>query len=93
MSKEMSVSVDSALQIDTVCQCWIRLHWSHYKSITTPEDLKELERLVSVFYSKPPMLHCWNKSPYGRNIFDGGFVQFIDNAITKCENTQMNRRI
>ena len=83
MSEQMNISVDGALQIDTVCQCWIRLHWGHYKSITTPEDLKELERLVSVFYSKPPMLQCWNESPYGRNIFDKDFVEFVDNAIIR----------
>ena len=28
MADEMNISVDGALQIDTVCQCWIRLHWS-----------------------------------------------------------------
>ena len=88
MGEQMNISDDAALQIDTVCQCWIRLHWGHYKSITTPEDLKELERLVSVFYSKPPMLHCWNESPYGRNIFDRDFVEFIETAITKCNNTK-----
>ena len=87
MAEKMDVSVDGALQIDTVCQCWIRLHWGHFKSITTPEDLKELERLVSVFYSQPPMFYCWNNSPYGKNIFDKNFVQFIDGAIAKCKNT------
>ena len=65
IGSEMNVSVDSALQIDTLCQSWMRLHWGQYKSITTAEDLDDLKRLVSVFYSVPPMLNCWRKGPYG----------------------------
>ena len=77
----LNLSIEETLQVDTLCQCWIRLHWGHYKSITTPADLKELEGLVSVFYSESPMLHCWSKGPYGKTIFDAGFVKFIDDAI------------
>jgi len=80
---EMNVSVDSALQVDTLCQSWMRLHWGQYKSITTPEDLKDLERLVSVFYSVPPMLSCWRRGPYGSKVFDEGFVRFVEGAISK----------
>jgi len=83
LGSEMNVSVDSALQVDTLCQSWMRLHWGHYKSITTPEDLKDLERLVSVFYSGPPMLNCWRKSPYGRQGYDEDFVRFVEGAISK----------
>ena len=83
LGSEMNVSVDSALQVDTLCQSWMRLHWGHYKSITTPEDLKDLERLVSVFYSGPPMLNCWRKSPYGRKGYDEDFVRFVEGAISK----------
>lgn len=83
LGSEMGVSVDCALQVDTVCQCWTRLHWGHYKSITIPEDLEDLKCLVSVFYSVPPMLNCWNKSPYGRQIFDEEFVKFVEGAIAE----------
>ena len=83
LGSQMNVSVEGALQVDTVCQCWMRLHWGQYKSITTPDDLKELERLVSVFYSVPPMLNCWRKSPYGSKIFDEDFVRFVEGAISK----------
>lgn len=85
LGAELNLSVDGALQVDTICQCWMRLHWGQYKSITTPGDLENLERLVTVFYSAPPMLNCWKKSPYGSNIFDERFVQFVDNAISKCD--------
>ena len=83
LGSEMNVSVDSALQVDTLCQSWMRLHWGQYKSITTPEDLKDLERLVSLFYSAPPMLNCWRKGPYGSNVFDEDFVRFVEGAISK----------
>ena len=83
LGSELNVSADSALQVDTLCQSWMRLHWGHYKSITTPEDLKDLERLVSVFYSGPPMLNCWRKSPYGRKGYDEDFIRFVEGAISK----------
>jgi hypothetical protein len=83
LGSEINVSVDSALQVDTLCQSWMRLHWGQYKSITVPEDLEDLERLVSVFYSAPPMLNCWRKSPYGSQIFDEDFVRFVEGAISK----------
>ena len=83
LGSEMNVSVDSALQVDTLCQSWMRLHWGQYKSITTPGDLEDLERLVSLFYSVPPMLNCWRKSPYGSKVFDDDFVRFVEGAISK----------
>lgn len=86
LGAEMNVDVEAALQVDTVCQCWMRLHWGHYKSITTPDDLEDLERLVSVFYSVPPMVHSWERSPYGKAAYDADFVQFVDNAVTKRAN-------
>jgi len=83
---EMSVSIDGAIQIDNMCQCWMWLHWGQYKAIKTPADQRELENIVTVFYSAPPMLNCWGKSPYGRAIFDADFVQFVDDSISKQSN-------
>ena len=68
LGKEMNVSVDGAIQIDNMCQCWMWLHWGQYKSIKTPADKSELENIVSVFYSVPPMLNCWRKRPNGGSI-------------------------
>lgn len=84
LGSELNLSVDGALQVDTICQSWMRVHWGQYKSITTAGDLKELERLVSVFYTSPPMLNCWRSSPYGKNVYDEEFVQFVEDAISKC---------
>jgi hypothetical protein len=86
LGKEMNVSVNGAIQIDNMCQCWMWLHWGQYKSIKPPADQSELENIVSVFYSVPPMLNCWRKSPYGRAVFDADFVQFVDAAISKRNN-------
>ncbi len=80
---QLNLTVEEALQVDTLCQSWMRLHWGQHKSITTPEDLHDLEALVSEFYSVPPMLNCWRKSPYGSKVFDQGFVSFVEDAIVK----------
>ncbi len=85
LAKEMNVSVDGAMQIDHMCQSYMWLHWGQFRSIKTTADQKELEHLISVFYSTPPLLVCWRKSPYGRAVFESAFVKFVDNAIAKCE--------
>ena len=80
---EMNTNADGAIQIDNMCQSWMWVHWGQYRSIKTPADQKELENIVSVFYSTPPMQNCWKSSPYGRAVFDADFVQFVDEAISK----------
>lgn len=82
IGSDLDLEVDAALQVDTVCQVWMRLHWGQFTSITTPEDLNDLKSLVSVFYSQTPMSICWEKGPYGRKIYDAKFVQFIEDAIS-----------
>ena len=86
LATEMDTDADGAIQIDNMCQSWMWVHWGQYRSIKTPADQKELENIVSVFYSSPPMLNCWKKSPYGRAVFDADFVQFVDEAISKRNN-------
>ena len=83
LGAEMNVNADGATQVDNMCQCWMWLHWGQYKSIKTRTDLEELENIVSVFYSVSPMSNCWRKSPYGREVFDEDFVQFVEAAISK----------
>lgn len=83
LGTQLNLSVEEALQVDTVCQCWMRLHWGQFKSITTPEDLKDLESLISVFYLSPPMKNCWVESPYGKATYDVEFVKFVDDAVLK----------
>lgn len=83
LGTEMNISADSAIQVDNMCQCWMWLHWGQYKSIKTRADLEELENIVSVFYSVPPMLNFWRKSPYGNKVFDEDYVRFVEGAISK----------
>ena len=83
LGTQMDVSADGAMQVDNMCQSWMWLHWGQYKSIKTRADLKELENIVSIFYSAPPMLNCWRKSPYGSKVFDEEFVRFVEGAISK----------
>lgn len=83
LGSQLNLSVEEALQVDTVCQSWMRLHWGQFKSITTPEDLKDLSRLISAFYMSPPMKNCWVESPYGKVAYDADFVKFVDDAVSK----------
>ena len=83
LGEELNLNADGAIQVDNMCQSWMWLHWGQYKSIKTNADLKELENIVSVFYSAPPMLNCWRKSPYGKAVFDAEFVKFVEAAISK----------
>ncbi|MBG6176688.1 hypothetical protein IWQ50_004525 [Labrenzia sp. EL_132] len=64
----------------------MRLHWGQFQSITVPEDLDDLKRLVAAFYSAPPMSNCWQKSPYGKKIYDPKFVKFVEDAVSKGGN-------
>ena len=83
LGKELSLNKKGAIQIDNMCQSWMWLHWGQYKSIKTESDLEELENIVSVFYSTPPMLNCWRHSPYGSKVFDQDYVKFVEAAISQ----------
>lgn len=87
LGSQLNLTVEGALQVDTLCQSWMRLHWGQHKSITTPEDLHDLEVLIAAFYSVPPMLNCWRESPYGSKVLDQDFVRFVEDAITKSQLT------
>lgn len=91
LGSTMDLTQEQALQVDTLCQSWMRLHWGQHKSITTREDLRDLEQLVGAFYSVPPMLHCWNGSPYGKRVFDADFAKFVDSAIEKTSRKSASR--
>ena len=83
LGEELNLNADGAIQVDNMCQSWMWLHWGQYKSIKTDSDLKELENIVSVFYSVPPMLNCWRNSPYGSKVFEKDYVNFVEAAISK----------
>ena len=83
LGRRLNLEPDGAFQINFACLSWMWLHWGQYKSMKTKADLEELEHIVSVIYSVPPMLVCWHESPYGRNQFDDDFVSFVEACIAK----------
>ena len=83
IGKDLDISVDEAVQVDFIGIYWMWLHWGQYASITTPEDRAELEHLISVLYSVPPVSVSWQRSPFGRNMLDESFVRFVDHALEK----------
>ncbi len=90
LANELNLGVDGAIQVDFMCLYWAWLHWGQYASIKTPEDLDELEHLVSVFYSVPPMSVCLRTGPYSNNL-DKRFLQFVSKAVAKGRHEDVSR--
>ena len=60
---------------------WFWLHWGHYASTASEEDIAELRHLIGTFYKSPYMLFCWQHSMSARPILDPGFVAFVDSVL------------
>jgi len=61
------------------------MHWGQFSSSTSPEDLAEIENVVSGYYRNPAVRHSWDHSPYGKPLLDHRFVEFVENAIADRE--------
>ena len=83
IGKDLDISVDEAARVDFVGLYWMWLHWGQYASITTPEDLAELEHVISEVYSVPPVSVSWQRSPFSKNMLDDSFVRFVDQVLEK----------
>ena len=83
LSKSLNTDVDGAFQIDFLCQSWVWLHWGQFSSTTTNDDLEELQRLIGLFYSNPPMSICWNEGPFDKGLVEDKLVQFVNEAVAR----------
>lgn len=83
IGRDLNITPDEAKQVDFIGVYWMWLHWGQYASITTREDLAELEHLIAELYSVAPQSVSWQRSPWGRPLLDKRFVDFVDGALKK----------
>ena len=84
-AKELSISPDDAARCDWVHNYYFWLHWGQFSSTLDDEGLAELENMVSNFYLVPAVRFTWDNSPYGKTIFEQGFVDFVYGIIESAE--------
>ena len=91
LAERLGVNVDGAVQLDWIVTSWVWLHWGQYHSTTTKADINELEHLIGVFYSMPPISTIWKYGPYPKGLADEQFANFVETAVSKYginENTE-----
>ena len=92
LADHLGVDSDAAAQLDWLVVSWVWLHWGQYHSTTTKADLAELEQLIGVFYSMPPISTIWYHSPYPKGLADPEFVRFVEKAVSKYGRTENPNR-
>ena len=91
LGERLGVNPDAAAQLDWLVISWVWLHWGQYHSTNTQADIDELEQLIGVFYSMPPISIIWYHSPYPKGLADPEFIRFVEVAVSKygrSEDTQ-----
>jgi hypothetical protein len=84
-AEEFGLTSDEAARADWVHSYYFWLHWGQYGSSSTAADLSELSNVIEHFYSKPAVKYSWDNSPYGKPIFESGFVDFVDKTLSDAE--------
>lgn len=82
LGQKLNLSQDEATKFDYFFLYWVWLHWGQYLSVSTDEDLQEIEHIVANFYSLEALQICLKHSPF-RNTLDEKFVQFIEEVTAK----------
>jgi hypothetical protein len=76
----LDVPVTLAGRIEHMCQCWWWLHWAHWASSKTDQDVEGLRHVIAAFYSRSPMSVVWELSP-NVAILEPEFVRFVESAL------------
>ena len=79
--QEFGISPDEAGRVEWQAAYWFWLHWGHFASTTSEEDIAELRHLIGALYSSPYMLFCWQHSDSARPYLDPEFVAFVDSIL------------
>lgn len=84
LAERMGLSTDEAELVWHGCCAWTYIHWAQYRSMKTAEDHRELENLVTEFYSIPPMSTVWATDPLIKALLDPGFVVWVDGVLASA---------
>jgi hypothetical protein len=76
------VSEEEASAVFWTQSDFVWLHWAQYRSTKTIEDKNELENIVSVWYSAPPMSTMFANETCRAN-FDHEFISWVDAVLSK----------
>ena len=90
IAARLGVTKDEAHRLSWACQYWCWLHWGQWGSMTTDDDVAELQHLIQTFYSTPPMSVFWALSPYVR-MLDRPFVEFVNAALASASAKEQPR--
>ena len=81
---ELGLTTEEANLVWHGCCAWTYVHWAQYRSMKTAEDERELENLVTQFYSRPPMEPVWRHSELLRALLDPEFVAWVEDTLRRA---------
>ena len=84
IAAELDLTIEEAELIILQGTGWMWTHWAQFRSIKTEEDTRELENIISVFYSTNPMAAVV-AHPLTRAHFDHEFIDWIDEVLANCK--------
>jgi hypothetical protein len=84
LANTWDVSVDQASLIYWSQNDYIWTHWAQFYSQKTKDDERELENIVTTWYSAPPMKTII-EHPTVRSFYEPEFIDWIDSVVSKSK--------
>ena len=85
-AKKLNIDILDAERADFTAQYYFWLHWGQYSTTMTGSDRKELENVISRFYTLPAIRNSWDQGPFGKVMFDAEFISFVDRILVDSSN-------
>ena len=82
LASAWKVSLDEASLIYWSQNDYIWTHWAQYYSQKTKDDARELENIISTWYSAAPMRTIIEHQT-ARSFYEQDFIRWIDSIIAK----------
>ena len=83
IARDLNLTHEEALQVDSMCLYWFWLHWGQFSSLTLAEDLQGLSQTVGKFYQARSLRYSWENSPYAKALFEDKFINFVEESMAK----------
>jgi hypothetical protein len=82
LGRELTLDADQTRIVWHQCSAWAWTHWGQFRSMKSNEDRRELEHIVSEFYSNGPMGVVWQHELL-RDYVDPDFVVWVDGILNR----------